>query len=755
MKKTNKKGFTIVELVIVIAVVAILAAVLIPTFVSVTKRANESKDTQLVRNLNTALAVDTEVGKHETMQSALEAAAKAGYDVAKINTSATDNEILWDSKNDCFVYKKDSGIEYIPNSKTEEATADDLWKIVNDAAAAAANKTYNSYIKGTAELGDMTVETGVDVGENTLNGTVTYQNSGDKNVVVRTNGGTFVVDAINATVKHYGKADKVTITAVAPKSYHEYGEVVGNIELANGRVVMEAGSKASAIKVTATKDSVDKGAVVSVDTTASAVSVVVPADVKTAIENKEGNGITASEDKIITDDTVISNMDKFAGGLGTEESPYLIATAEQFVKIGDFSEEMGKDSKYFFKLISDIDLRTYTNFNKFGEAESYAVSGYFNGGLDGAKGDGTNYKLISNDTLNYVFESSFNSSNFSNIDYYYVDTFVSLCPGQSGNTTTVFDNVDMYMVEENSSIQFERNQGLYSNWIALDVCKQAWSRNNDVIVKNADVYVNIIGVEYNAVFFGGAPYFGGSGTVVDSTYYGSYYGEAVNLVLGNPAHSSDYTLTVTNVKNKGILAATQGNPMIAGGNYSSATKEDKFGIFTNVDLGVSRYLYDSNLDIENNDNGLKIKEAASESTAYYVLTISGGTRLTSSVSENSVYTFRVVIEKEKFVNKEYQTNFKGTKMATVAQYKEFVDANATFDSSNAIKVYGENNAEFWMVEKDGITYYVFDFHDNGEKYFITKPNKVVTSSVVAINGATIMACDSEGLPIAQKTIKLK
>ena len=40
--KLNKKGFTIVELVIVIAVIAILAAVLIPTFNSVITKANES-----------------------------------------------------------------------------------------------------------------------------------------------------------------------------------------------------------------------------------------------------------------------------------------------------------------------------------------------------------------------------------------------------------------------------------------------------------------------------------------------------------------------------------------------------------------------------------------------------------------------------------------------------------------------------------------------------------------------------------------
>lgn len=42
MKKNNKKGFTIVELVIVIAVIAILSAVLIPTFTSISKKAKES-----------------------------------------------------------------------------------------------------------------------------------------------------------------------------------------------------------------------------------------------------------------------------------------------------------------------------------------------------------------------------------------------------------------------------------------------------------------------------------------------------------------------------------------------------------------------------------------------------------------------------------------------------------------------------------------------------------------------------------------
>ena len=50
MRKFNKKGFTIVELVIVIAVIAILAGVLIPTFSGIVEKANDSKALQQATN---------------------------------------------------------------------------------------------------------------------------------------------------------------------------------------------------------------------------------------------------------------------------------------------------------------------------------------------------------------------------------------------------------------------------------------------------------------------------------------------------------------------------------------------------------------------------------------------------------------------------------------------------------------------------------------------------------------------------------
>ena len=65
MKLNKKKGFTIVELVIVIAIIAILAAVLIPTFASLIRKANESADIQACRQMNTYLAVNEVTGNKD------------------------------------------------------------------------------------------------------------------------------------------------------------------------------------------------------------------------------------------------------------------------------------------------------------------------------------------------------------------------------------------------------------------------------------------------------------------------------------------------------------------------------------------------------------------------------------------------------------------------------------------------------------------------------------------------------------------
>ena len=68
MLKTKKKGFTIVELVIVIAVIAILAAVLIPTFASVINNAEESTAMQACKSAYSEYLSDVGDGKVSKMK---------------------------------------------------------------------------------------------------------------------------------------------------------------------------------------------------------------------------------------------------------------------------------------------------------------------------------------------------------------------------------------------------------------------------------------------------------------------------------------------------------------------------------------------------------------------------------------------------------------------------------------------------------------------------------------------------------------
>ena len=57
MKKLNKKGFTITELVIVISVIAILSAVMIPTFSGLVNKSKKSAAEQEARNALTVALV--------------------------------------------------------------------------------------------------------------------------------------------------------------------------------------------------------------------------------------------------------------------------------------------------------------------------------------------------------------------------------------------------------------------------------------------------------------------------------------------------------------------------------------------------------------------------------------------------------------------------------------------------------------------------------------------------------------------------
>ena len=122
MRKTNKKGFTIVELVIVIAVVAILAAVLIPTFVSVTKKANESNDVQAARNMNTFLAAAKVTDGVDSILDVYDIFEDSGYSVENYKPLYSGRHYYYDKQYNQIVYvnEADNTIIYPAEHKGEK-----------------------------------------------------------------------------------------------------------------------------------------------------------------------------------------------------------------------------------------------------------------------------------------------------------------------------------------------------------------------------------------------------------------------------------------------------------------------------------------------------------------------------------------------------------------------------------------------------------------------------------------------------------
>lgn len=353
MNKNCKKGFTIVELIIVIAVIAILAAVLIPTFSNLIKRANVANDTALVRNLNTALAADG-AKQHDTMREALAAANAFGYDVSKINAKADGNEILWDSYNDCFVYKDESGINYIPDSqiKGEAGKGAQLWHIANKGISDISSE-YSNYLGEGTYAGTLNVSTGLDVGDHTEVTAVEYTGKGE-NVIIYMNGGKLTVTETNATAQQYfyGSASQADITT-GTSCFHVYGAIAKTNVLA-GKVVAENGG----------------------------MVIVSKAETNASVEKNGGIVLAASEGTSFDGKVSLSTPE--------EKAAYVleISTAAE---LASFRDRVNAGMTYeglTVKLTANIDLSTQGNWNPIGNR--YVL----NGGtpVDTTKDDGATYR---------------------------------------------------------------------------------------------------------------------------------------------------------------------------------------------------------------------------------------------------------------------------------------------------------------------------------------------------------------------------
>ena len=235
-----KKGFTIVELVIVIAVIAVLTAILVPTFISISNKANEASDKSLVKNLNTALrmAEGDQGKKNETMFDAVEDVKEYAGIMLPQFVSKSGDEILWDSVTDEFVWKTAK-----PQGRADVL----LWTIVDSYDSS--KQTYSMFAGSKWSSSAVSVEgltVGFDVGYHSEITTVSYtrpDNATAQTATIRTNNEEAVVTitAKSDIVKHYGLAKKVDVVKVdLDHSFHSNG-TIGFAQVAYGHFVADAG----------------------------------------------------------------------------------------------------------------------------------------------------------------------------------------------------------------------------------------------------------------------------------------------------------------------------------------------------------------------------------------------------------------------------------------------------------------------------------------------------------------------------------
>ena len=259
--RRNKKGFTMVELIIVIAVIAVLTAILVPTFIHLANKAGDASDKTIVKNANTQLALKAAQGRRNTsMSEAVKDVDEIGYHMSGVSTS-NGNQICWDRLNDRFVlFNKDNQIILADGERTQPATAEefaDFFKPVSNFADAGqftpfAKSDFNfegsgvTLTEGTLTLGAKSFDVGELEGVTTVNvedtsATGTYL-VGTGNTGVKVN-----INVPNGTVYHLGIAGEVNITGIKGDSYHEFGRI-GFAEMAStGRYVAEKGAEVKAL----------------------------------------------------------------------------------------------------------------------------------------------------------------------------------------------------------------------------------------------------------------------------------------------------------------------------------------------------------------------------------------------------------------------------------------------------------------------------------------------------------------------------
>ena len=248
-KKKKRDGFTLVELLVVIAILAVLASVSVIGYLGFTKKAKVSNDVSLTTQMNRILQAEEAGGEtFDTPHDAITALKEGGLDVTKLTPTTDGYSYVYDvngtngqkmiliDENKNVIAPEGASID---SSKAERyfffaGTESEVNSLTD------AGYSYSVYLKSGFDASELTVSAGLDVGDNVIS-TINYINETEKTALIRTASydTTLNIYGPSDVVKHYGLAKEINVAEVAMSSYHEFGDVLGNLNVAKGNVELE------------------------------------------------------------------------------------------------------------------------------------------------------------------------------------------------------------------------------------------------------------------------------------------------------------------------------------------------------------------------------------------------------------------------------------------------------------------------------------------------------------------------------------
>lgn len=236
MKK--KKGFTLVELLVVISILGVLATVTTTSYINFTKKAKASNDISFVSQLNLLLKTEEINKKVRTPEDALNVLKNNGYSLNDLITSNEDSQIAWNQKYNNFVLLENDEVVFGDTAPSNFY----YWKFLDNIE----DTDFSIYLKGANEYEEVNIKSGLDVGNNKIKQINYINNSQKEDVLILTSEEyitSLYIDGLYDTISHYGYLTDLNIHAISDHTYIEHGKVLSSIKLDQGHFIGEEGSE--------------------------------------------------------------------------------------------------------------------------------------------------------------------------------------------------------------------------------------------------------------------------------------------------------------------------------------------------------------------------------------------------------------------------------------------------------------------------------------------------------------------------------